>query len=85
MATEQQDEVQGRVQGRVQDRVSGSDDRAKMDAAAADAQREWWDIEEKHPEVAEIVSAFIRKWVRHAGHKRLSKIISGTGQYADSM
>jgi len=48
-----------------------------MDEAAVDADLEWFELKEAHPEEMQKVADFMNKWVAKAGWKRLGKVVSG--------
>ena len=61
------------------------EDTKKMDEAAKEVQREWWKLEEQFPEATALAAFFIEKHLRAAGYKRIGKVITGRGEYANSV
>ena len=61
----------------------------EADAAAAEAQRDWWQLEEQYPEACALATYYIHKWLynkpRGVGYRRLAKIMAGKGEFADTL
>ena len=50
----------------------------------ADAQRDWWKLEEEHPEACQIATDFLLAR-RMLGYSNMAKIMAGLAEHADSV